>query len=237
MEQPSAPEDPARELLKQATTLKREKRYDDAIAVLRRAYAAPSPSHMMIEELLRLPMYLQLAGRAGEGWQEIDRLESVATDGFSQARIAAQRAVFLRKAGQPIKALPYSALAICLQRVCDDATLASMIALADEQPERDREWEKSGLPPWPQSLPQVGRTAKGNPIYAVGYPVIKSRLDNGYTANAIVGELGRDLVKVAGDKAPLVAQDLADYIARCGPYLVEDVRAICARHVDAGASA
>ena len=91
------PNGDARTLLKEATALKRAKRYDEAVAMLRRAYQTPTEYPMMIEERLRLPMYLQLAGKNDEGWDELNRLNVRYVDQFSQPIIANQMRVFLRK--------------------------------------------------------------------------------------------------------------------------------------------
>lgn len=92
------PKNDTRTLLKEATALKRAKHYDEAVAMLRRAYqTTPGP---MIAERLRLPMYLQLAGRADEGWGEMNRLNITYVDQSSQITIAAHMAAFLRKEGK-----------------------------------------------------------------------------------------------------------------------------------------
>ena len=62
-------------LLKAATRLKEEKRYDDAIATLRQAFdeIAKEGERHSISTYLRLPMMLQLAGRR-DAWREYNRL-------------------------------------------------------------------------------------------------------------------------------------------------------------------
>ena len=87
----------ARNLLMEATALKREKKYIEACDKLREAYSADGAGNLFIEERLRLPMYLQLAGGSDEGWDELNRLYAGYTDQFSQSRIEHQMKVFLRK--------------------------------------------------------------------------------------------------------------------------------------------
>ena len=87
---------PARILLKEATALKKKK-YLPACDKLREAYAAEGAGNLMIEERLRLPMYLQLAGKNDAGWNELNRLAANYADPWSQAIIAKQRKIFLRK--------------------------------------------------------------------------------------------------------------------------------------------
>ena len=89
----------SRNLLKEATALKREKKFFEACEKLREAYCADGAENLMIEDRLRLPMYLQLAGRNDEGWDELNRLNIRYLDQFSQPRIANQRRVFLQKEG------------------------------------------------------------------------------------------------------------------------------------------
>jgi hypothetical protein len=87
----------ARNLLIEATTLKREKKYIEACDKLREAYSADGAENLFIDERLRLPMYLQLAGKNDEGWDELNRLSARYADQFSQSTIANQMKIFLRK--------------------------------------------------------------------------------------------------------------------------------------------
>lgn len=87
----------ARNLLMEATALKKKKKYIEACEKLREAYSADGAENLMIEDRLRLPMYLQLAGKNDEGWDELNRLLARYTDQFSQPRIEHQMNVFLRK--------------------------------------------------------------------------------------------------------------------------------------------
>jgi hypothetical protein len=87
----------SRNFLKEATVLKKEKKYSEACKKLYEAYSANGSENLMIEDRLRLPMYLQLAGRNDEGWDELNRLLKVYNDEFSQPRIHNQMRIFLRK--------------------------------------------------------------------------------------------------------------------------------------------
>jgi len=97
MDEEAAYSSVARDLLKEATELKRAKKYNEACDKLRDAYSADGSENLMIEERLRLPMYLQLAGRGDEGWDKLNQLSAKYTDQFSRPRIAHQMKVFLRK--------------------------------------------------------------------------------------------------------------------------------------------
>lgn len=87
----------ARILLKEATALTRDKKYIEACDKLREAYAADGAVNLMIEDRLRLPMYLQLAGKNDDGWTELNRLSARYVDQFSRPMIANQLRIFLRK--------------------------------------------------------------------------------------------------------------------------------------------
>jgi hypothetical protein len=91
---------PSRELLKEATALKRLKKFDAACEKLREAYIADGSENLMIEDRLRLPMYLLLAGKGDDGWDELNRLNALYADEFSQSIIANQMRVFQKKEGK-----------------------------------------------------------------------------------------------------------------------------------------
>lgn len=67
---------PGGELLKEATRQKDEGNLDLAIETLRRAYAEIGQSYVSysIDTFLRLPLYLQKAGRNDEAWDEFNLL-------------------------------------------------------------------------------------------------------------------------------------------------------------------
>lgn len=63
-------------LLRQATALKDAGDINAAIVALKKAYKliAESEEEALLETFLRLPLYLQAAGRTGEAWQEFHHL-------------------------------------------------------------------------------------------------------------------------------------------------------------------
>lgn len=87
----------AYELLKEATVLKKAKKYDEACTKLRDAYALAGENSLMIEVTLRLPMYLQLAGKNDEGWDELCRLFTAKRE--SHVQIVYQMKIFCDKEG------------------------------------------------------------------------------------------------------------------------------------------
>ena len=84
-------------LMKDAASLKGAGRFDEACDKLREAYASGGPNMLMVRDYLRLPMYLLLAARAEEGWQELLRLHAFYQD--SQFEIAHKMRVFCKKEG------------------------------------------------------------------------------------------------------------------------------------------
>jgi hypothetical protein len=225
------PNGDARTLLKEATALKRAKRYDEAVAMLRRAYQTPTICPMMVVELLRLPMYLQLAGRADEGWGEMNRLNITYVDGISQARIAAQMATFLRKEGKYKNAALFAVWTLFKQKEVNVDTRASMVQMADQKPASDAEWKALGLPPIPWGE-KTGTTPSGNPIYDVGYPGVHRCLTDDFGPAAIRATLARDLAKIVPKKIiSAMVTDLSHYLAKPPPYDIESVNLIFGKHL------
>lgn len=220
-----------RTLLKEATALKRAKRYDEAVAMLLRAYDA-LPGPMRIDERLRLPMYLQLAGRADEGWREMNRLNIKYVDKASQITISAHMAAFLRKEGKHKNAALFAVCTLCKYKELDVDTHAVLVHMADQRPASDAEWRELGLPPWPQTMPVTGTTPSGNPIYDVSYPAVKNRLAEDYGPEAIRATLELDLAKVAtAEIISNMVTDLSRYLARSPPYDIESVNSIFTKHL------
>lgn len=95
----------ARNILMAATALKRENKYTEACDKLREAYSAAGAEILEIEERLRLPMYLLLADKGDEGWDELMRLRSLYVDQRSQEAIANQIRIFCKKEGKNREAI------------------------------------------------------------------------------------------------------------------------------------
>lgn len=105
----------ARELLKEATTLKKEKKYKEACEKLTEAYATEGAENLTIRQKLRLPMYLQLAGEADEGWRILNEMNITYSDIHSQVAIADQMTSFLNKEKNYKQALIHSLWHYCLE--------------------------------------------------------------------------------------------------------------------------
>ena len=90
----------ARKLLMEATDLKKLGKYLEACDKLKQAYSANGAKELFIEERLRLPMYLLLAGKEKEGLASLNRLATEFNDPMSQAVIAKQKIIFQKKASK-----------------------------------------------------------------------------------------------------------------------------------------
>jgi len=90
----------ARKLLMEATALKNQGQYLEACDKLKQAYRSDGSKDLFIEERIRLPMYLLLAGREEEGIAFLNQLERRFDDPISQAVISKQRTIFQKKANK-----------------------------------------------------------------------------------------------------------------------------------------
>lgn len=172
----------ARNLLKEATALKKEKKYIEACDKLREAYSADGAENLMIADRLRLPMYLQLAGKNDEAWGELNRLDARYVDQYSEAGIMAQMSIFLQKENNEAALNPVRVILrektreldhISIMQAARDANIASLQTCVDICPTtswlsvldshtcvlcgvRDRkEWDTLTLEPVGHSIPFI----------------------------------------------------------------------------------
>lgn len=110
------------ELLPRATEYKKAGDLDRAIATLRKAYARIAAGRISysVQTFLRLPMYLQAAGRRDEAWAEFMRLleegyphqpDHPASRLFDRAKIYDKMRLFLQCDGQALEAVKFALLA------------------------------------------------------------------------------------------------------------------------------
>lgn len=132
----------ARRLIKEATALKKEKKLDLACQKLEEAYFADGAEQLTIEERLRLPMYLQLAGKDKEGWNELDRLSKLfAHDGYFTSSIEKQKRIFIKKQKTSLN----TAISSANFGLNKNSTLEGYCwfnTTSDEEIESDEFWEK-----------------------------------------------------------------------------------------------
>lgn len=105
------------ECFKEATRLKKEGRFDEALAKLREGYALVPGTGMeySIEVYLRLPAFLQLAGREEEAWEEFHRILSEGPFSkhgpglveIERSTVFDKMRLFLQRIGKPDMAVAY----------------------------------------------------------------------------------------------------------------------------------
>lgn len=225
----------ARDLLKEATTLKKEKKFDEACTKLEEAYSAKDAGDLTLKEKLRLPMYLQLAGKNDEGWRIINELLMKHIDVFSQAEIANQMRVFLQKENKFKHAILFSVWAICKEIERDRYNIKSCIDLADEMAKLDAEFksltkidfnkhDKSEI---------VGTTSKGNRITDKSYIMFKERIEDSMSIDGIINRLASDLKKAdLENKASDLAKSISSYLHTKKLYDLAEVRDLISKISD-----
>ncbi|MDV6347501.1 hypothetical protein R2083_08230 [Nitrosomonas sp. Is35] len=217
----------ARALLKQATQLKKEKQFDAACEKLKEAYSAYGANELMTKDFLRLPMYLQLAGRSEEGWDLLNDLLKDNTSIFDQAEIAHQIQIFLRKEKKYKLAVLFSAWEACEVVERDLFNVRDCIEMADIQASDDflREISKN------QEV--YGYTPNGNPITQYSYDFFNNRLLESKTIEFVRSKLESDLEKSdCSEKLEQLSNDLHEYITSNNKYRLSEVIAIVRKYVN-----
>lgn len=215
----------ARELLKEATQLKKEKRYDEACNKLNEAYSASGSEDLMIKDLLRLPMYLQLAGKNDEGWGVLNELNVKYTDVFSQADIANQMRVFLQKEKKFKLAVQFSAWSICKQIERDYSNIKDSEKMTDQMAKINSDYSLEDDSA--EKAEVFGKTNKGNAITDKAYPMFKERIEHLQSREGLLESLKSDLKKAK--LSPIeteLCQELSDYLISSKRYQLAMVRDI-----------
>ncbi|HHF2883334.1 TPA: hypothetical protein ACPJZV_004678 [Vibrio diabolicus] len=212
----------ARDLLKQATQLKKEKEYDEACEKLKAAYSADGAEDLMVKDRLRLGMYLQLAGKSDEGWQYLNELNAQFVDVFSQLEISNQMRVFLQKEKQFSKAILFSIWSIAKGIECSRFNIQSSISMTDQMAKIRSEYD---MPLDDSEKKTFGKTPKGNPITDSAYPMFLSRLNESTSELGIYTQIERDMKKAKlSDLAKPLSQDLAIYFTTHQAYKLDEIR-------------
>lgn len=111
------------DLLKRATQQKRDGDLDEAVDTLREAYELTKQESVVrgVDTYLRLPMYLQKAGRPDEAWREFNRLlhdgypnqlEDPSVRPMDNSRVYDKMRLFLQREAQEKKAVQYGILSM-----------------------------------------------------------------------------------------------------------------------------
>jgi len=100
-------ESKANKLAKEATQLKKEKKYDEALAKFLEALNTKGSEEFSIQMRLRLPMYYQLAGRRDDSWTAYQDLSHLYLSPFEQAPIYDKMRLQLQREKSYMGAIPY----------------------------------------------------------------------------------------------------------------------------------
>ncbi|TLU67705.1 hypothetical protein FE810_01790 [Thalassotalea litorea] len=216
----------AQTLLKEATKLKKEKRYVEAVETLNNAFAPETKGSedLTLKCYLRLPMYQQLAGLNDEAWVYMNDLEFKHTDAISKATIANQQRIFLKKEKRFKDALVYSMWSICkeLQRDIESCRFS------DEVADRNAEFErKYGGFDDDEEREIVRITEKGNPNYDLSYRHLSDRVLFNSTIEGIKSSLSSIIKKAKmTDFEEQICVRLCNYIRASENYKLSEVRDI-----------
>lgn len=210
----------ARELLKEATQLKKDKKFDEACEKLTEAYSADGSEELMAKERLRLPMYLQLAGRNDEGWRILNELNITYTDVYSQSDIANQMRVFLQKEKKHKQAIIFGAWCVCKGIECYRSSIAGTIEMADEMAKLGGEYNLLN-----QDDTVYAHTPMGNPITDSAYKLFQDRIDTDTSLDGVKETLLPMLKKAKLDsQLNDYASGFAEYLQTSRNYDFADVR-------------
>lgn len=218
-----------RELLKLATQLKQDKKYDEACQTLRVAYqSADVDEIILIEDRLRLPMYLLLAGQGDEGWYELNRLIGEYLSPHEQIAIRNQMRIFTEKEKRWNDAIFYSAWVYILEIQEDIHFIKSVSDYADAEACRKKSegniyveyinnsGEKTRLDI--TSMLEPGKepyayTSSGNPIYECAYTHILNRLNKKLEIDVIEKHFSTLCKKISKEwLPPVIAQKIIEII-------------------------
>jgi hypothetical protein len=213
---------PAREKLKEATALKREKRFLEACEKLREAYSAEGAENLMVKELLRLPMYLQLAGRGDEAWSILNEMNLKHLDVFSQAEIADQMRVFLEKEKKYVQALLFLGWSICKEVERDRSNIQSSLNLSDQMARMKREYSFLD-----QDQKVYGQTPSGNPIVDPAYEMFTKRVEQSTSFEGVKERFGKLLKKAKKESCgEQLSAAISDYLREAPVYDIRELREV-----------
>jgi hypothetical protein len=215
----------ARELLKVATQLKKEKRFDEACDKLNEAFSASGNEDLMIKDFLRLPMYFQLAGKNDDGWRVLNELNIKHTDVFSQADIAYQMRVFLQKEKKFELAFQFSVWNICKQIERDYSNIKDSEKMTDQMAKINSDYSLEDDSDEQAEI--FGKTKKGNAITDKAYPMFKERIEYLKSPEGLLESLRGDIkkAKLTSIESDL-SQAISGYLISAKNYQLSKVRDI-----------
>lgn len=224
----------ARDLLKKAAQMKKEKKYKEACETLKEAYAAQGSAYLMIEDRLRLPMYLQLAGDSDEGWRVLNELNINYVDVFSQTIIANQMRVFLQKENNHKEAILLGVWALCKEVEQDKNNILGCYDFADYIVKVDKEFDdKLGSHiSFGKKEKVIAHSPNGNPITDVAYKMFLARLKHNSSQNGVKEKL-EPLLKKAKAENTLddLSRQLSKYLKSTEQYDISVIRELIANKI------
>ena len=214
---------PAREMLKEATVLKKEKKYDEACDKLKQAFISKGASDLMAKERMRLPMYLQHAKKNDEGWKILNEINVEYTDVFSQAEIANQMRVFLQKEKNYIEAILFSIWNICKEVERDRFNIQSSVNLTDQWALNKEEFGSNEE----EKETVYGKTPKGNPITGSTYKMFNDRVNKNISKSGVSDNISTLLKKAKKEELiDSLSKSISKFLHSSKQYELREVRKI-----------
>ena len=215
-----------RRLLKEATQLKKDKDYDAACEKLKEAYTAADDT-LLVKQYLRLPMYLQLAGRNDEAWAELNRINITYFDVFSQAEIANQMRIFLEKEKKFRRALDFAVWSLCQSIERDIYNVRQCEKDTNDYAKINKEYGFDDN----NDGPTYGETKVGTPITDGAYKWFSDRIANSSSVEGVVAAIQKLMKKLKHEDATLdLANDLSTYLKSTTQFDLRKVQKIIALH-------
>jgi|GEM_PF-672823 len=210
----------SRILFKEATQLKKENQYGAACRKLEEAFSAASDDEIVLKDRMRLPMYLQLAGKNDEAWQAFNELNVTYIDVFSQAELANQMRIFLQKEKNFRHALLFESWAICKELVRDNMNIFRIHENADM-------YSSMGLKINFDEKTPLGYTKKGNPIFDSSLRMFEDRISSAKSSEVVEKRIER-LVSKSNMKGSCleIASTLSNYLSTNEEYKLDEVKNI-----------
>ncbi len=204
-------------LMREAAQLKERKQYDAASDKLAEALQADGADLLDLGDQLRLPFYLQLAGRSEEGWKVLNELNTHYSSLDAQALIADKMRNFLLKDKNYPDALMFTVWWICAVAQRDQRVVQQCIRDADNA------YAGKGKSVKGRSR-HYGETERGNPILDPAYKIHSERLAEVMNIRGLSGLL-RSLHKKSGrpENVAELAGELVSYLQSKRQYDIREV--------------
>mgnify|MGYP000722394688 CR=1 FL=1 len=212
---------PARVILKEAAALKKAKQYDDAYEKLILAFESDGAHDLMLKERMRLPMYLQLAKRSEEGWENLCEINEKFIDTVSQVEISNQMRIFLQKEKKFKEALVYTVWNMCKELERDKKNIRNCIQHADMIASTNSNYVHIPV----RNKKSYGETPKGNIITDSAFQLFNDRIDRAVSITGISDRVITLLKKLnRSEEIDDVSSSISGYLKLNEDYKFNDVR-------------